>query len=543
MARKRGEGRGGREGEGGRRGRRDGQDDGSRGDMPVDDNDYDAGVMPCCLLLPLTTQLAQSVLVDFGMKRAPVKNRYFDFTGGAPKQHNTSKSHKDENSSLQTSRGPDGLETENEAMSPKSSRKKAPSDPSRRYKGARSPRGDSKPNDKYDIFTLDFTPRELDGLSARLQPDREGAGAGAEHAGSVRVKPEVEEVTPVDLTCAVYKPSRYHRSNCKAQKVEQYSVSRPESNVEYGSEIVERVLDVFQAQDGQWRRGVITKYDWRTRKHHVVYENKEKVCLNLHEHMIRWVFVQYRPPSTNIKAVSANFVVKSRVEAQDSEGDWYRGTVVNVNVLKTEVLGGSPWLVKVNFDGWNCKWDEWISVSSGRVRPIQHPDAMDIRRDGSPVYLCSKMKIGKQIEAQDVEGCWYRATVVDRNDARQMVRAVAVDVVKCRLGGKKAEEAEWAMGRWNRRGMEGRGGEGKGKGRRRRSGRVRDMLHPDAIGITRDGKPIWKEEKRRRSEESGENAPGSPHKRACRSRQMPDSTLERRRSGGKVSEGVRGAVS
>ena len=78
----------------------------------------------------------------------------------------------------------------------------------------------------------------------------------------------------------------------------------------------------------------------------------------------------------------------------------------------------------MNFDGWNCKWDEWIPISSGRVRTIQHPDALSIRRDGSPVYLCSKMKVGKEIEAQDVEGGWYRAKVVEKNDARNMVRGL-----------------------------------------------------------------------------------------------------------------------
>ncbi|EKX45642.1 hypothetical protein GUITHDRAFT_108520 [Guillardia theta CCMP2712] len=71
-------------------------------------------------------------------------------------------------------------------------------------------------------------------------------------------------------------------------------------------------------------------------------------------------------------------VVGKEIEAQDFEKNWYRACIKAVNLTTREV--------KVRFAGWSSRWDEWISISSGRVRMIKHPDAETICRDGSPLF-------------------------------------------------------------------------------------------------------------------------------------------------------------
>ena len=53
----------------------------------------------------------------------------------------------------------------------------------------------------------------------------------------------------------------------------------------------------------------------------------------------------------------------------------------------------------VNFAGWDSKWNEWIKLSSRRVREVQCPDAPRIRKDGTPIFPKHRSK-EKQDEAQ-----------------------------------------------------------------------------------------------------------------------------------------------
>eukprot|EP00960_Hanusia_phi_P073449 768014-Hanusia_phi.AAC.3 len=90
--------------------------------------------------------------------------------------------------------------------------------------------------------------------------------------------------------------------------------------------------------------------------------------------------------SSNYDEMAGSFpqeqcVVGREIEAQDFEKNWYRACIKAVNV--------TTWEVRVRFAGWNSKWDEWIGITSGRVRMIKHPDAAAIYRDGSPLFTQS----------------------------------------------------------------------------------------------------------------------------------------------------------
>ena len=53
----------------------------------------------------------------------------------------------------------------------------------------------------------------------------------------------------------------------------------------------------------------------------------------------------------------------ARVMAQDKEGDWWKGVVSAVGGSG----GNKAGQVRVKFDGWGAKYDEWIAIASTRI--------------------------------------------------------------------------------------------------------------------------------------------------------------------------------
>ena len=67
------------------------------------------------------------------------------------------------------------------------------------------------------------------------------------------------------------------------------------------------------------------------------------------------------------EAAAAALEVGSVMQARDSEGRWYKATVI-----ESRGFGRSREL-KVHFKRFASKWDEWIAVSAGRLRPYGVP--------------------------------------------------------------------------------------------------------------------------------------------------------------------------
>ncbi|CAH1176132.1 unnamed protein product [Phaedon cochleariae] len=58
-----------------------------------------------------------------------------------------------------------------------------------------------------------------------------------------------------------------------------------------------------------------------------------------------------------------NFVINTRIEALDFNNDWFPAKIVEVDYEENEVL--------IHFEKFSSKYDEWISMNSSRLRPIQ----------------------------------------------------------------------------------------------------------------------------------------------------------------------------
>ena len=59
--------------------------------------------------------------------------------------------------------------------------------------------------------------------------------------------------------------------------------------------------------------------------------------------------------------------------------------------------------VKINFGGWDSRWDEWIRVKDRRVRDIQFLDAPRIKTDGTPIWPKGKKKDVDEMEEVEME--------------------------------------------------------------------------------------------------------------------------------------------
>lgn len=61
-----------------------------------------------------------------------------------------------------------------------------------------------------------------------------------------------------------------------------------------------------------------------------------------------------------------DFEINSRVDAKDREGKWYSGTVVDLHYNADDAVEQ----IKVHFDRFNSKWDEWYTVDSDSLKPV-----------------------------------------------------------------------------------------------------------------------------------------------------------------------------
>lgn len=60
--------------------------------------------------------------------------------------------------------------------------------------------------------------------------------------------------------------------------------------------------------------------------------------------------------------------LRSKVTAQDSEGQWYSARMIDIDEKNKTAL--------IHFDRWNKRYDEWIPFGSPRVRPVEKPKAV-----------------------------------------------------------------------------------------------------------------------------------------------------------------------
>mgnify|MGYP006088524281 CR=1 FL=1 len=61
-----------------------------------------------------------------------------------------------------------------------------------------------------------------------------------------------------------------------------------------------------------------------------------------------------------------DFELNSKVDAKDKDGKWFAGTVVDLKANDDEELIE----VKIHFDRFNPKWDEWYDVDSPKLKPL-----------------------------------------------------------------------------------------------------------------------------------------------------------------------------
>ncbi len=101
--------------------------------------------------------------------------------------------------------------------------------------------------------------------------------------------------------------------------------------------------------------------------------------------------------------------------------------------------------VQVNFGGWDAKWDEWLPIDSGRVRPIQCPHAARIRHDGTPVATRGPRPThvlvpadGDGDPAAAAAAAAPAAPALSRAERRQLERQRREDAAARRLAARRA---------------------------------------------------------------------------------------------------------
>eukprot|EP00960_Hanusia_phi_P058312 763849-Hanusia_phi.AAC.4 len=111
----------------------------------------------------------------------------------------------------------------------------------------------------------------------------------------------------------------------------------------------------------------------------------------------------------------APWQVGDKVESCDCQGAWYRATILGVSYSRRQVM--------VNFAGWDSKWDEWIKLSSGRVRNIQCPEAPRIRKDGTPIFPKHRSKERQEdMQSKPIDDDAEPAQKLSREEQRELDR-------------------------------------------------------------------------------------------------------------------------
>ncbi|CAH1775914.1 unnamed protein product [Owenia fusiformis] len=92
-----------------------------------------------------------------------------------------------------------------------------------------------------------------------------------------------------------------------------------------------------------------------------------------------------------------------KVEAMDYQKKWFPAKIMEVDDKELEVL--------IHFDGWNQRYDEWISMDSDRLRPMaRHSDRKTDK--GKKFTKCSEFKPGEQVYAKWTDCRLYPAKVI-----------------------------------------------------------------------------------------------------------------------------------
>ena len=97
----------------------------------------------------------------------------------------------------------------------------------------------------------------------------------------------------------------------------------------------------------------------------------------------------------------ADYNVGDLLTAADSIGNWCQAQVLAVR----NPHGVGPQELQVHFIGWAAKWDEWIDVNSGRLRPLI---------------------VGERVLARDSSANWITATVTGEKDEDSETRQLKV---------------------------------------------------------------------------------------------------------------------
>ncbi|XP_078664482.1 PHD finger protein 20-like isoform X3 [Branchiostoma floridae x Branchiostoma belcheri] len=102
--------------------------------------------------------------------------------------------------------------------------------------------------------------------------------------------------------------------------------------------------------------------------------------------------------------------VGAKMEAMDYLKKWYPAKIEEVDYEEREIL--------VHFEGWNHRYDEWLTFDSDRIRPV---DRLTTRKEG-PIKIPAQYKVGDEVLARWTDCKYYPAKILEvRVDASYRV--------------------------------------------------------------------------------------------------------------------------
>ncbi|XP_078584305.1 PHD finger protein 20-like isoform X2 [Branchiostoma floridae x Branchiostoma japonicum] len=100
----------------------------------------------------------------------------------------------------------------------------------------------------------------------------------------------------------------------------------------------------------------------------------------------------------------------AKMEAMDYLKKWYPAKIEEVDYEEREIL--------VHFEGWNHRYDEWLTFDSDRIRPV---DRLTTRKEG-PIKIPAQYKVGDEVLARWTDCKYYPAKILEvRVDASYRV--------------------------------------------------------------------------------------------------------------------------
>ncbi|XP_028406009.1 PHD finger protein 20-like protein 1 isoform X2 [Dendronephthya gigantea] len=94
------------------------------------------------------------------------------------------------------------------------------------------------------------------------------------------------------------------------------------------------------------------------------------------------------------------FVVGNRIEAMDYMCNWYVSKIAKVDHKKKKIL--------IHFEGWNSRYDEWVSFDSKKIRPLPKEKV----KSKSKAKEFKVWKEGDIVSAKWSDGTYYPAEIV-----------------------------------------------------------------------------------------------------------------------------------